>query len=210
MSNIVLAAEKREATGKGSNRELRRNERVPGVYYFHGEEPVPLSVDDSELRGAIHSESNLIDLDVPGKTKSTCVIREIQWDPIKGHPLHVDFMGIDLKEKVTVTIPIHLIGPSEGEKLGGILQHILREISIECLPGDIPDNLEVDITSLQIGDGVSIGDISLEKVKILHDETQAIAIVRQPTLATEEEEEVEEGVEGEEAEEEPEDETESD
>jgi len=197
MSNTVLAAQKREATGKGPNRVLRRKERVPGVYYFHGEDPVPLSVDDKELRSAIHSDANLIDLDVPGKKKSTCVIREIQWDPIKGHPLHVDFMGIDLKEKVTVSIPIHLIGPSEGEKLGGILQHVLREISIECLPGDIPDNLEIDITSLQIGEGISVGDLSLEKVRILHDESQAIAIVRQPSLVTEE---VEEEVEDEEAE----------
>ncbi len=197
MSNMKLTADKRDAGGKGATRKLRRNGRVPAVYYFHGEEPLPLSVDNKELRSVIHSDASLVDLNLPGKSGTTCVIREIQWDPINGEPLHIDFMGINLKEKVTVSIPVHLIGTPAGVKLGGILQHLLREISIECLPGDIPEHLEIDISALEIGDGIQISDLKLDNVEILHDETQSIAIVRQPAVVSEDAEEEVEAVEGE-------------
>ncbi len=185
MSEVSIQVEKRDTRGKGASKTLRRNGRIPGVYYFHGEESVALSVDHKDLRGLLHSDANVIDLGFSASKKAKCVIREVQWDPVASEPLHVDFMGIKLSERITVTVPVHLVGESAGVKLGGILQHILREISVECLPLDIPEHLEVDISDLDVGDGITVADLSIEKVKVLNEPTQSIVIVRPPAVVEE-------------------------
>jgi len=183
MAQVVLNVQERDVVNKREKKALRRGGRVPATYYIHGENAVALSVDEKELKGAIHSDANIIDLSVGGKKNMKCVIRDIQWHPVAGNLMHVDFMGIKMTEKVTVTIPIHLVGTSIGVKNGGgISQQILREISIECLPADIPEHLEVDITNLDVGGSFLVGDLALEKVKVLTDADQSIVIVRPPTV----------------------------
>lgn len=193
---IVLNANKRTDTGKKLNKTLRREGRVPGVYYVHGETSIPLSVDGKELRDIIHSEASIIGLKLGGSKVTQTVIRDIQWDPIYGDPLHVDFMGINLKEKLQVTLPVYVVGTPLGvSQDGGILQHIVREIEIECLPLDIPEHLEVDVSNLEIGDTIRIEDLPVDKdkVEVLNDPDQTVAVVRPPvTIAEPEEEAVEE------------------
>ncbi|MFQ5649609.1 MAG: 50S ribosomal protein L25 [bacterium] len=186
MSEVVLNVEARMTIDKKENKRLRRSGRVPAVYYIHGEAPIPLSIDAKEFKSVIYSESSVIDLALDGKKKMKCVVRDVQWHPVAGHPLHVDFMGIKLTEKVNVTIPVHVVGTSTGVKnAGGVMQQVLRELAIECLPLDIPEHLEVDISDLDVGDAIHVGDISIEGVKILNDADQSIAIVRPPTVAKE-------------------------
>ncbi|RMF66136.1 MAG: 50S ribosomal protein L25 [Calditrichaeota bacterium] len=186
MSELVLSVEKREATGKKISKQLRREGKIPGVFYFHGQDSVPVAVDEKELRNVIHSEASIIDLDFDGKKKTKCVIREVQWDPVYGHPLHVDFMGIKLTEEVTVDVPVHVVGTAVGVKDGGgIMQHILREITVQCLPLDIPEHIEVDVTELEIGDAIRVEDLKLDKVKILSEPSQSIVVIRPPTVVAE-------------------------
>lgn len=194
MAEVSLGVEKRETVGKKANKQLRREGKIPGIYYFHGEDSVSLVVNEKELKSVIHSESSIVDLNFDDKKKVKCVIREVQWDPVDSYPLHVDFMGIKLTEIVHVEVPVHLVGTPIGVKQeGGILQHIIRELSIESLPLDIPEHIDIDITDLDIGDGVRVEDISIEKVKILNEPTQSIVVIRPPVIEVEPEPEEVEG-----------------
>lgn len=200
MAETVLQVSKRDAVGKKEVKRLRRLGRLPGVFYIHGEEPVPVSMEEKQLRDVLHVETNVVDLHfVDDDTKTKCVIREVQWDPVYDSPLHVDLMGIKLTEKISVSVPIHLIGTPVGvSQNGGVLQHILREIELEGLPLEIPEHIEVDVSGLDVGDAVRIEDLSLDKVEILGEPNWSIAVVRPPTVIAEEpevEEEVEEGAE---------------
>ena len=201
MSESGLEVQKRDVVGKKANKQLKKEGKIPGIYYIHGEDSIPVAVDAKQLKTLIQSETSIIDLKFDGDKKLTkSIIREVQWDPLYGHPLHVDFMGIKLTEKVHVDVPVHIVGTAVGVKQeGGIMQHIIREISIEALPLDIPDHIDVDISDLDIGDSIRIDDLSIEKVKILSDLTQSIVVIRPPTIIEEPEVEEEGLEEGEEA-----------
>ena len=187
MAEAGLEVQKREIVGKKANQQLKKEGKIPGIYYIHGEESIPVAVDAKQLKTLIQSEASIIDLKFDGDKKPTqSIIREVQWDPLYGHPLHVDFMGIKLTEKVHVDVPVHILGTAFGVKQeGGIMQHIIREISIEALPLDIPEHIDVDITDLDIGDSIRIDDLSIDKVKILTDPTQSIVVIRPPTIVEE-------------------------
>jgi len=196
MSELVLNAEKRESFSKGISRGLRREGRVPAIYYMHGEVPVALSVDAKEFKKILHADSSIVDVALSPKKKLKTVIRDIQWHPVTGYPLHVDFMGVKMTEKVTVDVTIHLTGTATGVKNGGgLLQQQLREISVECLPADIPEHLEVDVSELDLNQSVLVGDLELGNVKVLNELDQSIVSVRPSTLVAEEDEDVEAVVE---------------
>ncbi|NIR50374.1 50S ribosomal protein L25 [candidate division KSB1 bacterium] len=217
MSELELNVEKRDNVGKQTSKELRRAGRIPGIYYIHGENSIPFSVDEKQLNNAIYSESSVIDLKFDSGKKTKCVIRDIQWHPLFDRPLHVDLMGIKMTEKIQVEVPVHFVGEAIGVKRdGGVLQQVVREIEVECLPGDIPEHLEVDVSELEIGDTFRVEELAnIANVKLLADPDQTLAVVRPPRIEVEptvelEEEAAEPELVGEEkeAEEEPE-ETES-
>ncbi len=186
MAEIILNVEKREKVGKQVSKQTRRMGKVPGIFYMHGEDSVAVSVDAKQLFNAIRTEGSIVDLTFGTGDKRKCVIREVQWDPIHVRPLHVDLMGIKLTEKLQVEVPIHLTGTAVGVKLsGGILQQILRDLPIECLPADIPAHVDVDVSNLEIGQNVRIENLNLDKIKILLDPSQTIAVVVPPKLTAE-------------------------
>jgi len=200
-----LKLEKRQDTGKKIAKQLRREGKVPGVYYTHGKDPIPVKVEAKELKAIISTEVKIIDLNLDNKNYKS-VVREVQFDPVLGVPLHVDFMGITLDEKINMTVPIHLTGTPIGVKEGGILQQLLRELEVEALPMDLPEHVDVDVSELNIGDSIHIEEIKIAKVDILTDVERSVATVSAPTVIVEpvvEEEELLEGeeVEGEEGEE---------
>jgi len=126
-------------------------------------------------------------------------VKEIQIDPLQRTTLHTDFYEVTMDEMVTVEVPIHLVGKPEGTKVGGILEQIRRVIQVQCLPGDIPKDIDVDVSSLMIGDSIHVQDIQVEKAKILSDTNFTIATVVPPVVEEEkkvEEEVVAEAVEG--------------
>jgi large subunit ribosomal protein L25 len=127
------------------------------------------------------------------------MIRELQVHPVSGNPLHVDFYEVDMKRKINVSIPVVTVGKSQGVVLGGMLQLVRRELEVLCLPDEIPESIEVDITDLEIGDSLHVDEIEVgENIEIPADVNFTVITVLAPTLEEEEEEEEEEGVEGEE------------
>ena len=196
MAEITLNVESRQDSGKQYAKKLKREGKIPGIYYFHGQEGMPFSVNMKDVQELSSPEVGLITILIDGKEEKKCIIREIQYDPIRLEPIHIDLMGILLTEKITVTVPVHLTGTSTGVKnSGGVLQHILREISVECFPGDIPENIEIDVTNMDIGDSLHVSDLTVENARILADDETVVATVSAPRKVEEEEVEVEEGEE---------------
>lgn len=183
MSEAHLKVQKRETIGKRATKQLRKNGKLPGIYYFHGVDSVPVSIDEKQLKNVIQSEANIIDLNIDQGKKTKCVIRDVQWDPVYDQPLHVDLMGIKLTEEVNVSIPVHLVGTPKGvSQEGGVLQHIIREIDITGLPLDLPEHVDIDVSELSIGDGIRVQDLSIDKVTINNEPSQTIAAVRHPRV----------------------------
>lgn len=200
---VRLTAEPREGRGKGPARRLRAAGRVPGVLYGRDVEAVPVSVDAQELWHALHTEAGtnvLIDLAVDGQEYLT-MPREVQRDILKGTLLHVDFLQIRRDVAIELDVPIQLVGESVGVKQGGVVEHHLWELRVECLPTEVPEAIEADITDLAIGDSLQVEALSVpEGVRILTPpEETVVSVVPPPVLEVEVPEEVpEEAVEGEE------------
>lgn len=202
-----LVAETREGTGKGAARKLRAAGRVPAILYGHGMDPLALSVDSRELFHLLHTGAGanvLVDLVVDG-TEHLALPRDVQRDHIRGRFVHVDFLAVRRDEKIHVTIPLRIVGESPGVKAGGVLEHHLWELNVECLATDVPEAIDVDISGLEIGSGVRVSDLKVRSgVTILTSPEDSVVAVTQPQVAVEEEEEAAEAVEGEVAEEEAE------
>jgi len=204
MDKTKLKVELRNETGKEANRKFRKEGMIPGVLYSpHDKENLLLKIKSEGLsKLLIEKKHSLINLEIDDgkkKNKRLAMIKDFQYNSLKKRIVHIDFYGVTLKEKIIMLINVELFGESIGAKEGGILEHELREIEVECLPTDVPSAYKVDITQLQIGDNITVGDIEVsEGVKILTEAEQVIASVKHPTK---EEEKVEEEVEGEEAEE---------
>lgn len=191
MATLNLSGARREGVGKSVTRKLRQAGRIPAVYYGRGEDPVPLVVSLRELLDLIERAEGsnvIVDLKVEGEAGADkkALIREIQRDPVGGHILHLDLQRISLTERITVEVPVVLIGTPTGVKDGGgILEHLLREVEVECLPTDIPSRLEVDVSGLQIGDSLHVSDLRADRVTIKTEAGRAIAAVVPPTVLEE-------------------------
>jgi large subunit ribosomal protein L25 len=161
MAELKLVAKGRTDAGKGVARKLRAAGSVPGVLYGHGAEPTPLVVDARELSKILHTGAGsnvLIDLQVDG-TSHLAMPREIQRDRLRDLFVHVDFLEVSRDEKITVTVPVHVEGTAPGVKAGGVLEHFLWEVEVECTPGNVPEHISIDISSLEIGDHLKVADL---------------------------------------------------
>jgi len=187
MTEFDLHVELREKIGHYKAKVLRRNGKIPAIFYTHGEDSsVPLILDEKEFINLLHSEVNILNVIFPdGKTKKS-ILREVQRDVVSGKTIHVDLMGIKLTEKIRISIPVILTGTPIGVKEGGILEHLLREVEVEGLPLDIPEHIEVDVSQLNIGDTIKLEDISIEKTRFITDIHHALANVIHPKLIVEE------------------------
>ncbi|MDP6979294.1 MAG: 50S ribosomal protein L25 [Myxococcota bacterium] len=201
MGDASLAVELRTETGKGVARKLRAEGRIPAVLYGHGNPSVSLTLEAKTLERllkASHAGLNtLIDLEgaseVSGKT---VLVKELQRHPFAGTLTHADLYEIDVTSKLHVSVPIRLVGTAAGVKLGGVLEHMMREIDLLCLPSSIPDSVDVDISELEMGDTLHARDVNLpDGVETNVDEQLPVAHVALPRV--EEEEEAEVGEEGE-------------
>jgi large subunit ribosomal protein L25 len=178
----TVEAEPREDFGKNVARRTRRTGRIPGVVYGGGGPVIPVTVDPEGIRQILHSESGqnaIFTLQVRGKAPTRAMIRDWQSEPIRGGLLHVDLVRIALDTKLKLKVAIHLTGEPQGVKVeGGILEFVLREVEVECLPEDIPEAVTVDVTPLNVGQGLRVSDLPLgPKVKVLTDPTRVVAHV---------------------------------
>jgi large subunit ribosomal protein L25 len=185
----TLQAEPRSETGKGPAHRLRASGRVPAVLYGAGVDPTPIHVSALDLLHVFHAmgqASVLVDLRLDGNEYLT-IAREIQRDLIHNRFIHIDFMAVRRDEKITVNIELHEVGDSVGVHSGGVIEHHLREVEVECLPANVPQRIEFDITALKIGDAVRVGDlVPPEGVEFLTDpDTMVLAVVEPAVMDTE-------------------------
>ncbi|MFC1651208.1 50S ribosomal protein L25 [Candidatus Latescibacterota bacterium] len=203
MAEAILNANNREESGKQAVKKLRSEGLIPATLYGPGVEPSSLSINRKELTTLLHSEGRNVIVDLTldnGKKKVKTFIYEIQHDPLSDKIIHVDLKHIDLKDKIRVEIPVHLEGIPEGVKNeGGISEHILHTIEVSCLPTDIPSEIVIDVSALQIGDAIHVKDLPGGDFEFLSDADRTVVHVIAPrvVIVEEEEEELEEGLEGE-------------
>jgi large subunit ribosomal protein L25 len=185
MSEITITAEIRKDLGKRAKR-LRRQGKVPGIYYSHGEKNIPVAVPELTLRPLIKTTAtHVINLKLNDGSVHTCILRDVQFDPVTDQPVHFDFFGLKEDEAVTIQVPVVLKGTAQGVKDGGILQHILHSVRVSCLPKYIPDHIEVDVTGLLMNRSIHVKDLSIPNVKILENENSAVVAVVPPTVIKE-------------------------
>jgi len=196
MAEYKIISEPRTNFAKGETKRLRREGRIPAVYYFHKQKSLPISIDLKEFRAAIQSRQRLFDLTI-GRKGHKCVVKDVQFNPITDNAIHVDFMGVDLQEVIHINIPINLVGESIGVKTAeGVLAQHLWELEVKCRVSEIPEALALDVTDLDLGDSIFVSDVKLEKdVEILTSpSTSIVSVVKATGVAVEEvvEEEIEE------------------
>ena len=192
MAENLVHAEIREVTGKEYAKKLRVDGKIPGIFYAQNKKPISLIFDEVEIMKILSSEHNLIDIQIGSKRKRKAIIKEVQSDPLHQTLVHVDIMGVRLKEKINVAIPIHILGEAVGVKdHGGILHSYLREIEVNCLPLDLPEFIEIDVSELMVGDSIVLNSLSIDKIEFVGDIDRPIVSVVAPALVIEEEEEEE-------------------
>ena len=208
MAQSTLSARVREEKGKGAANKLRRNKQIPAVLYGPNTSPVMLSVSELDLKTILKSatgENIVLGLQIDtGKGSETkdVILKELQSDPIRPIYYHADFYEISMDRELTFNIPIHLANTPVGVANGGILQHVKREVSVSCLPGDLVDYLEVDVSALDIGGSIHVKEVVFPKgIRSLEDAEITLAVLNAPAVVVEKvgeevkEEEVKEGEE---------------
>lgn len=189
MATATLSAKKRTQAGKGVARKLRGAEQIPGIIYGHNREPQMLAVDGRELDrllDRVSAETTVVELDIEGATART-LIREIQRHPFKRQILHIDFLELVAGEKVTVNVPVVLVGTPAGVRnAGGVLDQILRELQVEVDPANIPNHIDVDVSGLDVNSSLHVSDIQVpEGVEVLDDADATVCVITPPRVEAE-------------------------
>lgn len=190
MKEITLEVTSRSDSGKGVARKMRAKDKIPGVVYGKGEQPQAIALDHAHFHAVMRkagSDNMIITLNIDGKSSDKkALIRDMQRDPIDGKLIHIDFQHISLTEKIRVSVPVQLEGVPDGVKnFGGIVNWMVRELEISCLPTDIPDKFVLDIAPLKIHESLHVRDIKIENVEILESPDETIVSVVPPTIIKE-------------------------
>ncbi|HEX3275458.1 MAG TPA: 50S ribosomal protein L25 [Gemmatimonadales bacterium] len=181
----TLPVTARTSRGKGAARALRRSGQIPGVIYGHGREAEPVAIDSSTLTKmlvGVSAATTIVDVTVDDRAPVKALIREIQRDALRpGTILHLDLYEVRGDEEITLEVPVRLVGIPDGVRnFGGVLDHVLRELEIEVLPGNIPEHIDLDVTALAIGHSLFVRDLHVPNAKVLNDPDTPICTVVAP------------------------------
>lgn len=193
MAQNTLIVKQRYTLGKGGARQVRREGNIPSILYGRETEPIPIVVNPNDLKEALSTEAGentLLEIKIHGdgdEISKLALLRDIQFDFLTNKPIHLDFQEVLMKEKLHVNVPVKFVGIATGVKNShGILEEILREIEIECLPKDIPNYFEVDVSDLELGDSIHISDLKIsEDLSVLHDPDETVVTVLAPRVEEE-------------------------
>jgi large subunit ribosomal protein L25 len=189
--NVDLQATEREGRGKNNARRLRAQGMVPAILYGDGDGgsvmlAVPTKVVDYTLQHL--GDNALYDIRLGGRGDTTARVVDVQRNPVTGRLVHVDFAPVNMRERIVVTVPLAVVGDSPGVEEGGVLQQVAFELEVESLPGDIPQELELDVSRLGLNENLTLADVALpEGITLVSDPEEIAAIVTPPTQITEEE-----------------------
>lgn len=198
--NILKMEAQERAAGSKVAREIRRSGAVPCVLYGRGQAPIHFQLDRLSMRGLVFSdEMHRIEL-VVGKESYDCVIKDVDFHPLTDEPIHADFVALQAGQKIKLSIPVQYTGKALGQQEGGEVEYLLHELEILCLPKDIPESINVDISELAIGDTLHVSDLDFPEFEIQNPERQSLVTVVAPRAEEEEvvaDEVLAEGEEGE-------------
>jgi large subunit ribosomal protein L25 len=190
MDTITIAAKPRSQTGSHAVSKLRNDGKVPGVVYGHQfSDPLPIVIEARDLRSALtgHNINSVFTLEIEGRGATPVMVHERQHDIISHHLIHIDLYAVNLNEAVEANVPVVVVGNAPGVKEGGVLDIVLREIAVEALPGSIPEQIEVDVSNLNIGDNVHVRELTVPAgVKIVEEDDEIVLSVLAPQKAEEE------------------------
>ena len=187
MKGHKIEVNKRELSSKKSFvKNLRNQDEIPGIYYSHdSKDSIPFSVSKKTMSEALKSDAQVYQISVGSKDRDV-IIKSVQYHPISEEMMHIDLYGVKMDQAVTVKVPIEITGQAEGIKSGGVLNQVLTELEVSCLPGNIPQNITIDITALDIGDAIRLPQVSVsDDVTLEGDEDLLIVSIIQPTKAEE-------------------------
>jgi large subunit ribosomal protein L25 len=204
MAEMTVSAKSRSEFGSAVSRRLRRQGGVPGIVYGGAAENIAVTVNPKDLIRLLRSHAGrntILNLEIEGVGSDNVILRDWQVDPVKENFIHADFQRITMDQKLTVTVPVRVVGTPIGVKAeGGLLDAVVREVEVECLPGDIPDEIECDVTGLRMNESIRIRDLKVsDRVEILDDPDQVVVhvvSVREEVPEAEAEVEVEGAVAG--------------
>jgi large subunit ribosomal protein L25 len=186
MEKVVIEAQKRDKIDKPSRSALRKEGKVPAIFYSKHHEPLPVQFSERAIHPLVFtSKTSLISLNVEGHEELDCIIKDVQFDPVSEKIVHIDLLGLKKGEKIQIEVPVQLLGNPIGIKEGGILQHTLHKVEIECLPADIPEHLEIDVANLKLGQAIHAGDLKFDNFVILNSPESIIAAVTHPKVEKE-------------------------
>lgn len=180
MNDSTLRLEKRNAVGGGKANRLRKNGYVPAVVYGHGIEPVPAQINASELRTFLSKNGNhsVFTTEFAAEHDFSVLVKDMQYDPVRKEVIHVDFQKVSMNEKVNVDVPIRIIGRNRVEEGGLVVVHQLDDVTVECLPGDVPHHIDADITGMSAGHSITAGQLKLPPgVALLTDPNSVILAI---------------------------------
>lgn len=185
MSEITISAEIRKEIRKRVS-PLRAQGNVPGIYYGHGQANIPIAIPALTLQPLYRtSATHVINLKLDDGSTHTCVLRDVQFDPVTDRPIHFDLFGLNPDEELSIQVPITIVGTAKGVRDGGMLQHIIHKLEVSCLPKHIPDHIEVNVENLEINHSVHVKDLTVPNVNILENENSAVVAVVPPTVLKE-------------------------
>ena len=200
--SINLECFKREVSTKGKLSNLRKQDMVPGIIYGKGVSPIPLAIKQADLTRIFRTRGTggLYKLSIQGEEPAMALLRDVQRKPLTGEIIHIDFMKVKMSENITALVPVVVTGDEELVKQGAILQAGMKEVEVECLPGDLPDSLHLDISARSMGEAVLVQDLEHpEDVRILTDPDGVVLVISHPAREVPETEETDEETAGDEA-----------
>jgi large subunit ribosomal protein L25 len=181
MDKVNLKASLRTDFSKSGRSELRRKGGVPGIYYSKQGEPIAIEVPENSINPLVFtSESHLINLQLDNGSELECIIKDIQFDPVTDKVVHFDLLGLLSGETVQMEVPVVLHGSAVGIKEGGQLQQLLHKLEIKCLPKDLPQHIDIDVTELHLGDTLHVENLNLENITILNPADAVIVAITRP------------------------------
>jgi len=178
METTKLKASERKDFTKSETRRIRNEGTIPGVFYSKNNQPIHISVADKAINPLVFTaKTHLISLELEGHDEYECIIKDVQFHPVTDKVIHFDLLGLTKGEKIKLEIPVQLVGSPVGLKEGGVIQHVMHKIEVECLPKNIPEHITVDISGLKLNDSIHISDLKYEDIEFTDSQESLIVQV---------------------------------
>ena len=186
-SYYKLDIETRESVGKKSTKAIRRDGKIPSTLYFKGDEPESIAIDKIKLYQALKSDQRVYEVELGGESQYV-MVKAVQYHPVTDEIIHLDFMRVRRSEKMTISVPLVLVGKPIGVVEGGILSQALNQIEISCFPTNVPDQIKVNVDKMELNSSISVADVSIddEEVEILSSAEINVATITAPSVEVEE------------------------